>query len=67
MSRERVQAATVMTVGVLMVLGGALWFWLGRRAARNDPFSDFNQAWPYGTALVGLLLAGGGAAAYPRK
>ncbi len=64
MNRDRVLGITLMTVGALMFLGGVVWFWLGYRAARTDAYSDFNQVWPYGTAFVGLLVAGGGAAAY---
>lgn len=61
MSRERVLSVTLMVTGVLMFIGAALWFWFGYRAAMNDPFGAFNQALPYGTGFIGLLLAAAGA------
>ena len=64
MSPARVVSLTLMVVGVLMFVGAVLWFWLGYRAGRNDPFSDFNQAPPFGTGLIGLFLAGAGASTY---
>ena len=65
MSRERVLSVTLMVMGVLMFIGAVVWFWLGYRAGRSDPYSEFNQALPFGTGFIGLLLAAAGASTYP--
>jgi hypothetical protein len=65
MSRERMLCLTFMTLGVLVVVTGALWLWLGYRGTRTDPYSGFSLAWPTGSIFIGLLVGAGGASVYP--
>ena len=65
MSRERLLSITMMVVGVTMIAGAILWFWLWPRPMSVEGIPETRDpTWMMGSVFIGLIVAAVGASTY---